>query len=59
MSDCTPTNVIFITDKIDWAEASLAKKQLAWHLKNNKNGMFDEAIEKEIELVRSFKKKAA
>lgn len=49
-------NVIFRTDKISWAEASLAKKSLAWHLKNNKNGIFDEAIKMETDLLWSFLK---
>lgn len=51
-------NVIFRTNKDDWAEASLAKKQLAWHLANNKNGIFDEAITMETELLWSFTKAA-
>lgn len=51
--------VIYRTDKNDWASASMAKKQLAWHLKNNKDGVFDKAIEKEIDLIRSFTLKAA
>lgn len=50
--------VVFRTEKIDWLQASEAKKQLAWHLKNNQNGIFDEAIEKETALLWSFLKAA-
>lgn len=50
--------VIFRTNKLDWAAAGLVKKNLAWRLKNNVNGIFDEAIEKETELLWSFLKAA-
>lgn len=49
------SNVIYITDQKDWYEAALAKKELAFHLERNRNGIFDEAIKKEKELIRSFR----
>ncbi len=53
------TNVINRQNKMDWLQASEAKKQLAWHLKNNQNGIFDDAIEKETRLLWSFLREAA
>jgi uncharacterized protein YycO len=47
-------NIVFRTEKTDWAAAGLAKKSLAWHLKNNVNGIFDEAIKMETDLLWSF-----
>jgi hypothetical protein len=46
--------VIFRTNKDDWRDASLAKKQLAWHRKMEGKGEFDIAIKKEEDIVRSF-----
>jgi hypothetical protein len=51
--------VIFRTSKNDWAAAGLIKKNLAWRLKNNINGVFDEAIKKETDFLWSFLNKAA
>lgn len=51
--------VIYKTNKNDWYEASLAKKELAFFRKRNTNGRFDEAIAKEEALIRSFTDQAA
>jgi hypothetical protein len=51
--------VISITDQQSWAEAAMAKKELAFHRSRNRNGLFNEAIKKEEDLIRSFKEKAA
>lgn len=51
-------NVIYIEDKAEWYEASLAKKELAFHRARNNKGLFNEAIKKEEELIRSFRMKA-
>lgn len=51
-------NVIYITDQATWAEAAMAKKELAFHRERNRKGIFDEAIKKEEELIRSFRLKA-
>lgn len=48
------SNVIHLTDKSFWLEMNTARKQLAWHKKNNKDGIFDKAIETEEELIRSL-----
>lgn len=48
------TEIIYRTNQLDWAEAGMAKKQLAWHRANNKKGLFDAAIQKEEDLIRSF-----
>lgn len=50
--------VIYRTNKNDWYEASLAKKELAFFRKRNINGRFDEAIAKEEALIRQFAKAA-
>lgn len=51
-------NVIYIQDQQTWAETAMAKKELAFHRSRNRKGLFDEAIKKEEDLIRSFKEKA-
>jgi len=50
------TNVIFRTKQSDWYEASLCKRELAFFHQRNKNGkgLFDEAIRKNENIIRSF-----
>jgi hypothetical protein len=46
--------VIYRTNKADWADTALAKKELAFYLRNNNKGQFDSAIKKEEDIIRSF-----
>lgn len=52
--------VITIKDQSTWRDVTLAKKQLAWHIKEQTNPMksdhfdFSEAIDKEENIIRSF-----
>jgi hypothetical protein len=51
-------NIIYLQDQKDWFEVSLMKKELAFHKSRNRKGIFDEAIKKEEEFIRSFRKRA-
>jgi hypothetical protein len=52
------TNVVFRTDKQQWKDASLAKKELAFFRGRNVNGRFDDAIKQEEDIIRSFTRAA-
>lgn len=53
------TNIIFRTDRQEWRDVSLAKKELQFYRKKNTRGKFNDAIEKEEAIIRSFMKRAA
>lgn len=52
-------NVIFRTDKQSWYDAALAKKELAFFRARNTSGRFNDAIQKEEDIIRSFLDRAA
>lgn len=52
-------DVIFRTDKQEWADAALAKKELKFFRSKNTKGQFNSAIEKEEAIIRSFMNRAA
>jgi len=52
-------NIIFRTDKQEWRDASLAKKEIKFYRKRNTKGQFNSAIEKEQAIIRSFTDRAA
>ncbi len=52
-------NVIYRTDKKQWYDASLSKKELAFYRGRNTGGRFDDAIKKEEDILRSFTDRAA
>lgn len=52
------TNVIFRTNKQQWFDASLAKKELNFYRGRNTGGRFDDAIKKEEDIIRGFTKAA-
>lgn len=41
-----------------WKDAALAKKELQFYRKRNVGGRFDEAIQKEEDIIRGFTKAA-
>ena len=51
------SNIIYLQDQKDWFEVNLMKRELAFHKKRNRKGIFDEAIKKEEAFIRSFKRR--
>ena len=51
-------NVIFRTDKNLWKDAALAKKELKFYRGRNVAGRFNDAIQKEEDIIRGFTKAA-
>jgi hypothetical protein len=51
-------NVIYRTDKQQWKDAALAKKELLFYRGRNVAGRFDDAIKKEEDIIRSFTRAA-
>jgi len=52
------TNVVYRTNKSEWYDAALAKRELAFYRGRNVNGQFDDAIKKEEDIIRGFTKAA-
>jgi hypothetical protein len=51
-------NVVFRTNQQQWKDAALAKKELMFYRTRNVGGRFDEAIQKEENIIRGFTKAA-
>jgi hypothetical protein len=51
------SNVISITDQEDWNTMSLVHSSLSYYKENNQLGKFNNAIEKEQDILEWYKRK--